>query len=66
MWYARCGLADRVGPFPTQLEAFEATRKPYGGHYDNAYVWAETVEDAAQRDIPWDERNHLYKQTFEE
>ena len=66
VWYARCGVADRVGPFHTQLEAFEATVQLQGGHYPNAFVWCETVEAAAQRDLPWTDRNPLFAKNLKD
>jgi len=56
LWFAKGGGAVRLGPFNSQLEAFEAIRNPKGNHYDDAFVWAEKAEDAEIRSKPWRER----------
>lgn len=40
-WFARGGGIKRMGPFPSQLQAWEALRKVDGEPVEDAQVWPE-------------------------
>lgn len=41
VWYARASLIKRMGPYPTQLAAWQALRGKDGDPVREAVVWPE-------------------------